>query len=337
MIDLRSDTVTRPSREMRRAIADAEVGDDVLGDDPTVIRLEELGAELLGKEAALFFPTGTMANQTALALHTRPGTEAIVEANAHFFDWEVGGAAANSGVQLRQVATPDGLLTAQFVSAAIRPGYQVRTSVVCLENTHNGSGGRVMPVAQMREISDVARKHSLPVHLDGARLWNACAAAGVPETQFAALADTVMVSLSKGLGCPVGSLLAGTREQMDNARWIRRRFGGGMRQSGILAAAGIYALQNNRGRLGEDHDNARGLAERAGNIKGLRVHMPETNIVMMDVEKAGMGAGDVVNKLKTHGVLMVEFTPTRVRAVTHMDVTRADVERAADALAQVMA
>ena len=321
---------------MRRAIADAEVGDDVLGDDPTVARLESIGAELLGKEAALFFPTGTMANQTALALHTRPGTEAIVEANAHFFDWEVGGAAANSGVQLRQVATPDGLLTAQLVNAAVRPTYQVRTSLICVENTHNGSGGRVLPLEQMRAISDVAKQNHLPLHLDGARLWNAAAASGVPEAKFAALADTVMVSLSKGLGCPVGSLLAGTREQMTNARWIRRRFGGGMRQSGILAAAGIYALAHNRTRLPEDHDNAKLLAERAGNIKGLRVSAPETNIVMMEVERAGMKASDVVGKLKEHGVLMVEFTPTRVRAVTHMDVTRADVERAAEALSRVM-
>jgi threonine aldolase len=336
MIDLRSDTVTRPSAAMRRAIADAEVGDDVLGDDPTVARLETMGAELLGKEAALFFPTGTMANQTALALHTRPGTEAIVEANAHFFDWEVGGAAANSGVQLRQVATPDGLLTAQLVSAAVRPSYQVRTSLICVENTHNGSGGRVLPVEQMRAISDVAKQNNLPLHLDGARLWNAAAASGVPEAQFAALADTVMVSLSKGLGCPVGSLLAGTRDQMTNARWIRRRLGGGMRQSGILAAAGIYALENNRARLTEDHDNAKLLAERAGNIKGLRVSKPETNIVMMEVERAGMNASSVVAKLKEQGVLMVEFTPTRVRAVTHMDASREDVERAAEALRRVM-
>lgn len=338
MIDLRSDTVTRPSAAMRRAIAEAEVGDDVLGDDPTVARLEAMGAELLGKEAALFFPTGTMANQTALALHARPGTEVIVEANAHFFDWEVGGAAANSGVQLRQIATPDGMLSAQLVSAAIRPSYQVRTSAICLENTHNGSGGRVMSLDTMSQISDVAHEHALPLHLDGARLWNASAASRVPEAKFASLADTVMVSLSKGLGCPVGSLLAGRRDHMDQARWIRRRFGGGMRQSGILAAAGIYALQNNRDRLHEDHDNARTLAERVGNIEGLRVHVPETNIVMLDVEaETGLRAADIVQRLREHDILMVEFNPTRVRAVTHMDVSRADIERAAVALAKVMA
>jgi threonine aldolase len=337
MIDLRSDTVTRPSAAMRKAIADAEVGDDVLGDDPTVARLETIAAELLGKEAALFFPTGTMANETALCVLTRPGTEVIVEANAHFFDWEAGGPAALSGVQLRPLPTPDGLLTAQLVAAAIRPTYQVRTSAICVENTHNGAGGRVMPFEQMSAIADVARKNSLPLHLDGARLWNAATASGVPEAQFAALADTVMVSLSKGLGCPVGSILAGTRDHMNAARWVRRRLGGGLRQSGILAAAGIYALQNNRTRLGEDHDHAQLLAQRAQSIDGLRVGAPETNIVMMDIERADLTAGDVAGKLKEHGVLMVEFTRTRVRAVTHMDVNRDDVERAADALEQVFA
>ncbi len=322
---------------MRRVIADAEVGDDVLGDDPTVARLESVAAELLGKEAALFFPTGTMANETALCVLTRPGTEVIVEAHAHFFDWEVGGPAALAGVQLRPVSTIDGLLTAELVTAALRPAYQVRTSAICVENTHNGSGGRVMPYSQMAAIADVARKNSLPFHLDGARLWNAASASGVPEAQFVALADTAMVSLSKGLGCPVGSLLVGTRDHMDAARWIRRRLGGGMRQSGILAAAGLYALEHNRSRLGEDHENARLLAERASGVNGLRVSTPETNIVMMDIERDDLRAGDVVSKLKEQGVLMVEFTPTRVRAVTHMDVQRKDIERAADALAKVLA
>ncbi|HEY0672308.1 MAG TPA: aminotransferase class I/II-fold pyridoxal phosphate-dependent enzyme, partial [Longimicrobiales bacterium] len=207
----------------------------------------------------------------------------------------------------------------------------------CVENTHNGSGGRVLPLPQLTEIADVARRYKLPLHLDGARLWNAAAASGVPEAQFAAQADTVMVSLSKGLGCPVGSLLAGTRAHMDAARWVRRRLGGGMRQSGILAAAGSYALQHNRQRLREDHDHARLLAARISGLSGVRVTEPETNIVMIDIERADMAAGDVVSKLKEQGVLMVEFNKTRVRAVTHMDVTRQDVERAADALTRVMA
>ena len=311
---------------MRKAIAEAEVGDDLLGDDPTVKRLEAMAAELLGKEAALFFPTGTMANATALNILTRPGTEVILEAHAHIFEWELGGPAAFSGVQLRPVATPDGFLTPELVAAAIRPSYQLRTSLLCIENTHNGSGGRVMPKAQVAAVADVARQHRLPVHLDGARLWNASAASGVPESEFAALADTLMVSLSKGLGCPVGSLLGGTRDHIDAARPVRRRLGGAMRQSGILAAAGIYAIENNRGRLHEDHENAQILAARA------HVKKPDSNIVMIDVDNAA----DVVARLKQEGVLMVEYNPTRVRAITHLDVSRKDVERAADALEKVL-
>src|SRR5688572_1967628 len=326
MIDLRSDTVTRPSPAMRKVIADAEVGDDLLGDDPTVKRLEQMAAELLGKEAALFFPTGTMANATAINILSRPGTEVILEAHAHIFEWELGGPAQFSGVQLRPVPTPDGFLTPDLVAAALRPSYQLRTSLVCIENTHNGSGGRVMPKAQVAAVADVARKNNLPVHLDGARLWNASAASGVPEAEFAALADTVMVSLSKGLGCPVGSLLAGARDHMDAARPVRRRLGGALRQSGILAAAGIYAIENNRARLKEDHEHAQLLAERVG------VKNPDSNIVMIDVPNAA----DVVNRLKEQGVLMVEYSPTRVRAITHLDVSRADVERAADALDSVL-
>lgn len=322
---------------MRKAIADAEVGDDVLGDDPTVTRLEEMAAELLGKEAALFFPTGTMANETALCILTRPGTEVILEANAHFFDWEAGGPAVIAGVQLRPIATPDGMLTADLVAAAIRPSYQVRTSAICVENTHNGSGGRVMTARDLHRIALVAHEHSLPLHLDGARLWNAAAATTVPEAEFTAHVDTVMVSLSKGLGCPVGSLLAGTRDHMDAARWVRRRLGGGMRQSGILAAAGIYALQNNRARLGEDHANALALAQYAQSIEGLRVREPQTNIVMMDVERTDITAGDIVSRLKERGILMAEFTPTRLRAVTHMDADEAAIRTAGEALVEVMA
>jgi threonine aldolase len=323
MIDLRSDTVTRPSAAMRKAIAAAEVGDDLLGDDPTVKRLEHMAAELLGKEAAIFLPTGTMGNAIAINILTRPGTEVILEAHAHIFEWELGGPAQFSGVQLRPVATPDGLLTADLVAAAIRPSYQLRTSLVCIENTHNGSGGRVMPKAQVAAIADVARKHNLPLHLDGARLWNAAAASKTSEAEFAAHADTVMVSLSKGLGCPAGSLLCGTRDHIDAARPVRRRMGGAMRQSGILAAAGIYAIENNRERLTEDHEHAQLLAARVG------VPKPDSNIVMIDVPNAA----DVVARLKEKGVLLVEYSPTRVRAITHLDVSRGDVERAGDALA----
>jgi threonine aldolase len=336
MIDLRSDTVTRPSPGMRQAMANAEVGDDVLGDDPTVARLEHTVAELLGKEAALFFPSGIMANETALSVLAKPGTEVIVEANAHFVDWEFGGPAVISSVQLRPVPTPDGILTAELIESALRPNYQLRTSAISVENTHNSAGGRVMPLRELQRIAELARKHRLPLHLDGARLWNACVASGVPEAQYAASADTVMVSMSKGLGCPVGSILAGTRDHVNAARWVRRRLGGGMRQSGILAAAGLYALEHNRQRLREDHANARLLAQRASGLHGVLVREPETNIVMIEIERTDARASDVVEKLKMHGVLMVEFSRTRVRAVTHMDVNEQDIERAAEALHEVL-
>lgn len=335
MIDLRSDTVTRPTPGMRRAIAEAEVGDDVLGDDPTVHRLEERIAELLGKEASVFFPSGIMANQTALYVVGERGAEVIIEARGHILDWEVGAAASNAGVQLHAVETPDGVLTADLVAKAIRPGlkYQVRTSAISLENTHNGAGGKILPLAEMQRIAVLARERNVRVHLDGARLWNAAAATGVPEAEYAACADTVMVALSKGLGCPVGSMLAGTQQDMDHARTIRRRLGGAMRQSGVLAAAGLYALEHHRGRLHEDHQNATVLAERASLIRNARVIQPETNIVMIDVADAMT----VVQKMAERGVAIVPFSPTRVRAVTHLDVSREDIELAAAHLEAVLA
>ncbi|MGQ0561335.1 MAG: threonine aldolase family protein [Gemmatimonadota bacterium] len=334
MIDLRSDTVTRPTAGMRRAIAEAEVGDDALGDDPTVQRLERRIAELLGKPASLFFPSGIMANQTALQLLAARGTEVVIEATGHIVDWELGGAAANAGVQLHPMRTTDGVLTAALVERAIRPGlkYQVRTSAIALENTHNGAGGRILPLAEMQRIHELARERELRVHLDGARLWNATAATGVPEADYAQCADTVMVTLSKGLGCPVGSMLAGTREDMELARTIRRRLGGTMRQAGILAAAGLYALEHQRDRLRDDHRNAKLLATLAADIDGVYVVEPETNIVMMDVADAVT----TVRKLKERGVLMTEFTVTRVRAVTHLDVDAGMIESAVEELAKVL-
>ncbi len=338
MIDLRSDTVTRPTAGMRRAIAEAEVGDDTLGDDPTVRRLEERMAQLLGKQAALLFPSGIMANLTAMHIAGERGTEVVIEATGHIFDWEVGGAVAIAGVQLRPTPTPDGLLTADIIERALRPNmkYQVRTSAISLENTHNGAGGRILPLAEMQRIRELARARNLRVHLDGARLWNASAASGVPEADFAACADTVMVSLSKGLGCPVGSMLAGTSEDMERARNIRRRLGGSLRQSGIFAAAGLYALDNHRDRLKEDHENAALLAQRAESIPGLRVIAPETNIVMLDITKPGLASDDVLKKLRAHDVALVPFSTTRIRAVTHLDVNRSMIEQAAQALAQVL-
>jgi threonine aldolase len=336
VVDLRSDTVTRPTAGMREAIAHASVGDDALGDDPTVRELEHRIAAILDKPASLFFPSGIMANQTSLLVHTMPGTEVICEAAAHLVDWELAGAAANAGVQLRGVATADGILSAASVEAAIRPRtakLQLQTSLIAVENTHNGAGGRVMPLGTARAIHDLAQRYGLPVHLDGARLWNAAAAAGVAEAEFATCADTVMVTLSKGLGCPVGSLLASDAATIARARIVRRRLGGSMRQSGILAAAGLYALDNHRERLGDDHARAQRLAALTRDITGLQVIEPETNIVMFDIVKPDLSASDVIGALQQRGVLMVEFTQMRVRAVTHLDVDDAGIDRAAEALA----
>lgn len=338
-VDLRSDTVTRPTDGMRQAIAGAVVGDDALGDDPTVAELEHRIAGILGKPASLFFPSGIMANQTALLLHTTPGTEVICEAAAHLVDWELAGAAANAGVQLRGVPGDDGILAAAGIEMAIRPRtakLQLQTTLIAIENTHNAAGGRVMPLSTARGIHELAKTRGLPVHLDGARLWNAAIASSVTEQEFAACADTVMVTLSKGLGCPVGSMLAGSQETIERARIIRRRLGGSMRQAGILAAAGLHALDHHRSRLGEDHARAKRLASLARDIDGIQVNEPETNILMFDILAPYLSAADVVARLRQHGVLMVEFTERRVRAVTHLDIDDEGIDRAADALAEAL-
>jgi threonine aldolase len=334
-IDLRSDTVTRPSQAMRRAMAEAEVGDDVLDHDPTTRRLERRVAELLGQDDALFFPSGTQANQSAIALLTRPGTELLLEANAHLVHYELGGVAANWGVQIRPIASPDGLLSGDLLGAALRPAspHLPRAGAVAVENTHNAAGGRVMPPAVMDGIVAVAHAAGLRVHLDGARLWNAAAALGVPPSRLARGAATVMVSFSKGLGCPVGSCLTLAAEQRPRAWEIRKRLGGGMRQSGILAAAGLYALEHNLQRIVDDHANARFLAERLGACPRVRVAVPESNIVMIDLVRPDDAADAVIPKLAEAGVLLVPFGPRRLRAVTHLDVTRSDVARAADVIA----
>jgi threonine aldolase len=337
-VDLRSDTVTRPTAGMRQAIAEAEVGDDTLGDDPTVRHLEERIATTLDHEASLFFPGGVMANQTAVLLLSTPGTEVVCEASCHILDWELAGAAFHAGVQLRGVPAPGGVLTAELIAPALRGGspHQAPTSLITLENTHNGAGGRITPIEHMRAIRQLALDRGVRVHLDGARLWNTAAATGVPEAEYAACADTVMVTLSKGLGCPVGSMLAGSASLIARARTIRRRLGGSLRQAGILAAAGIYALDHHRARLHEDHACARTLARLAARVPGLSVIEPDTNIVMMEVTRAGMNAQSVVAALAARGVLMVPFSATRVRAVTHLDVDEHGVRRAAAALAEVL-
>ncbi|MDB4949215.1 MAG: hypothetical protein JWM27_1864 [Gemmatimonadetes bacterium] len=338
-VDLRSDTVTRPSPEMRRAIAEAEVGDAVLGDDPTARELEEHAAALLGKERALFFPSGIMANQTALLVQGQPGTEAVIDAGGHILNWEEAAAAAWGGLLLRAVTTPDGLLTPELTAAAIRPRspYLTQTSLVCLENTHNGAGGRVLPPEQARAVADVAHERGLAVHLDGARLANASVASGHTLAELAAPADTVMLALSKGLGAPVGSMLAGTAETMERAWRVRRRLGGGMRQAGILAAAGLYGLRHNLPKLADDHRRAKVLAARIGALPGVSVAIPETNIVMVDLEDARLEPAALLAALERRGTRMTQFGPRRLRAVTHLDVDDAGIERAAAAWDEVVA
>jgi len=337
-VDLRSDTVTRPTDGMREAMFRAEVGDDVLDHDPTTLALEERVAGILGKETALFFPSGVQANQTAVAVHGRPGTEVILEAGAHIFHYEEAAGAVLSGVQLRPVATEDGILTADRVREAVRPSspYMLSTSLIALENTHNGAGGKILPLDHMRAIREVAREAGLPVHLDGARLWHACVATGREPEEYAREADTVMVCLSKGLGAPVGSLLAGPRSLMERAWRVRRRLGGGMRQSGFLAAAGIYALEHHRERLVEDHARARALAEGAAGIAGVEVQTPETNIVMLDFPDPDLDVDDVLVAMASRGVLMVRFGARRIRAVTHLGIDDPGITLALGALAEVM-
>jgi threonine aldolase len=337
VIDLRSDTVTRPSPEMRRHMAEAEVGDDVLDGDPTTRRLEQRVAEILGREASVFFPSGVGANQAAIWLNTEPGTELILEANAHLVHYEIAGVAALAGVQIRPVTTSDGVLTPELVRDAWRPAspHVPRISAVAAENTHNAAGGRVMPLEVWDGLVALTEEQGVPLHLDGARLWHAAAALELPPARVARGASTVMVCLSKGLGCPVGSCLAGDGEIMVRGREVRKRLGGGMRQSGILAAAGLYALEHNLGRLSEDHASARLLAERLEGHNAVRPLPPDTNIVMLDL--VGRDTADTaLPKLADAGVLLVPFGPTRLRAVTHLDAPRELVLQAAEVIASTL-
>lgn len=333
-VDLRSDTVTKPSAGMRQAMAEAEVGDDVFEEDPTVNRLQERVAELLGKEAALFVPSGVMGNQLSLKVHTSPGDEVILARNSHIFNYESGAAGVLSGVQLNTLETQRGLLSAEQVEQAIRPGvyWMPHTRLVCLENTVNQAGGIVYPLDTINAVADVARRHGLGLHLDGARLWNASAATGIPERDYAAPFDTVSVCLSKGLGAPVGSVLAGQRDLIKAARRYRKMFGGGMRQIGILAAAGLYALDHNRSRLAEDHANARHLAEGIDALPTFTVDLGsvETNIIMFDV--ADGPAAPVVDALRERGVLVSAFGPSTIRAITHLDVSAYGIAYALEVL-----
>jgi threonine aldolase len=339
-IDLRSDTVTKPTEAMRRAMANAEVGDDVYGEDPTVNRLEELAAEKLGKEAALFVTSGTMGNQVAVLTHTRSGEEIILEADSHIFYYESAAASAFAGVQTRTVKGQRGAMDPTEVEQAVR-GVNIhfpRTALICLENTHNRAGGAVLPLANMQAIYEVAQRKQVPVHLDGARLFNAAAALQQDVRKITQYADTVQVCFSKGLGAPIGSILAGSREFIEKARFWRKRMGGGMRQAGVIAAPAIIALTEMTERLSEDHANARYLAQALANIKGLQVNLDsvETNIVIADVSATGKHALEILDALAAEGVLAVDFGDTLIRFVTHKDASRSDLEEAVGRIQRVM-
>jgi threonine aldolase len=327
MIDLRSDTVTKPTPEMRRAMMEAEVGDDVYGEDPTVNRLERRAAEIAGKEAALFVPSGTMGNTIAVKLHTEPGQEVICDARAHVLDYELAMVAWFSGCVVRAIPTEDGILSWDAVRARIRPlgPHWAPTGLIEIENTHNMAGGTVYPLAAIREICDGAHQRGLKVHMDGARVFNAAAALGAPVSEIVAPADTVMFCLSKALGAPVGSMLAGPAESIARGRLLRKRLGGGMRQAGVLAAAGLIALEETPKQLPEDHRNARFLAEGLTRVPGIQA-WPEkvaTNIVIFDVSGTGCTSAQISARLKRRGVLINGVNDRLMRAVTHYDVDRA--------------
>jgi len=338
MIDLRSDTVTQPTEEMRRAMAAAELGDDVYGEDPTVNRLQEMVAEMLGKEDALLVTSGTQGNQVSILAHCPPGSEVIVEEEAHIVYYEAGAAAALAGVQFRTLKGERGAPDAAQVREAIRADniHFPPTSLICLENTHNRAGGAIIPLEKMESIYQVACEHGIPVHLDGARLFNAAVATGIPARKFAAFTHTVQICLSKGLAAPVGSVVAGPREWIERARRWRKRLGGGMRHAGIIAAPGIVALQTMVERLAEDHANARFLAEGLAAMPGIEIdpRLGETNIVVATLKK--MKAADFTRALRERGVLANPFSSYKVRFVTHKDVSRVDVEKALKEIAAVL-
>ena len=332
VINLRSDTQTLPTEAMLRAIATAELGDDTYDEDPTVARLEAMAAGRMGKEAALLVPSGHMGNLIALMVHARPGDEVLLDRESHIFCYETGSMASLAGVMPRPLASIDGCMDPQEVVAAIHPAdvHYPRTRLLCLENTHNRSGGRVVPLALHVELCRVAHERGLAVHLDGARIWNAAIATGVEATAFTHHVDTVMFCLSKGLSCPLGSLLCGTRAMIEEADHVRRRLGGGMRQAGVIAAPGIVALETMIDRLADDHAHARLLAEGLAAIEGLRVDVAatETNMVLVDHGGTGLSTDAFVALLQRHGVIASGRPPHHVRLVTNRHHDAATIDEA---------
>ncbi len=341
VIDLRSDTVTRPTENMRKAMATAEVGDDVYGEDPTVRRLEETGAAMVGKEAALFVPSGTMGNQIAVLAHVSRGDEVLVEADSHIFYYEAGGLAFLSGVQTRVIPGKNGFMEPELLRQAVREKdiHQPRTGLLCLENTHNRAGGTVLTPEETELMAAVARENGIPVHLDGARIFNAACRLGVKPGELTRPVDSVMFCLSKGLGAPVGSLLAGSSEFIKKARKYRKLLGGGMRQAGVLAAAGLVALEEMVDRLVEDHEHARFLAEGLAEIPGLSLDPAtvQTNIILFSVEGLKMTAGEFLAVMKEEGVLGVPFGKYTVRFVTHKDVSLPQIKTALQTIKKIAA
>jgi threonine aldolase len=335
-VDLRSDTVTRPTVAMRGAMAAAEVGDDVLGDDPSVNKLQERIAAMLGKEAALFVPSGSMSNQIGVRIHCQPGDEFICETNCHIYCYEQGAYAQLSGLVTRTVPGEFGVLRLEQLTGLVRGGdaHVVNTRLVCLENTHNRGGGKILPYDEVVRICAWAHEHGLATHLDGARLFNAVVATGIPAAQWAQHFDTVSVCFSKGLGAPIGSALVGTKALMAKAHRARKLFGGGMRQAGIIAAGAVYALEHHVERLAEDHANAKVLADAVRDCSGLKLwpEQIDTNIVIFHVDSKLGTAEEFVTRLEAAGVLLYDIGPQSVRAVTHLDVGRDGIERAAEAM-----
>lgn len=330
--DLRSDTVTRPSAAMRQAIANAEVGDDVLGDDPTIIRLQERCAALLGKEAAVYVPSGSMANQVSIRAVCEPGDEIICDNTTHSFNYETGGPAALCGVSMRVIHGERGIYHAADIDANMRArsDHFPNSRMAIIENTNNRGGGSVWPIARVAEVRQACNKHGLHLHLDGARLLNACVALGVEPTAYTQHVDSVSICFSKGLGAPVGSIVAGSKQFIARARRFRKQFGGAMRQAGILAAAALYALDHNIARLSEDHANAKRFAEGIAELPGITLdpRTVETNIVIFEVDER-LGAAEAFSqKLRDRGVWMFATGPRSLRAVTHLDVSRAQIDQA---------
>ncbi len=329
LIDLRSDTVTRPSPAMKERMLSAELGDDVLGDDPTVIELEERMARLTGKEAAIYVVSGTMANLLGVISQTRPGDEVLLDRNCHIFNYEAGGSAVIGGVQLHPFDSPDGFLPVEELPDAVRPDniHHPRTSLVSVENTHNRAGGSIYPFEMMKEVYQFACDHGLRVHLDGARLANAVAETGIPFDQWAALAHSVNICFSKGLGAPVGSVLISDRETVTRAKYWRKRLGGGWRQAGVLAAACLYAIENNVEPLREDHLKAKRIAEFIKKLPGFELlRAPDTNIVIFQVVDSSIDACRLVGQLEEKGILCLNFGGNKIRMVTHLDISFDDID-----------